>query len=210
MLSTLISKRNRTKKYHRFLNLIKPKQEDIILDVGFNDTEHSSVDNFLEKNYPYLDKITALGVESDSIFKKNYPLVNTVIYDGSIFPFKNKSFDIGWSNAVIEHVGDRSKQLLFLTEIYRTCKTVYMTTPNRYFPIEVHTRIPLLHWLPKNIFDKLLSYTPKKWASGDYMHLLSYNQIVILMKEANITNYKIYRNRFCGFTMDFSIVIRNN
>lgn len=207
MLSTLISKRNRTKKYHRFLNLIMPKQEDKILDVGFNDTEHSSVDNFLEKNYPYLNKITALGVDSDSIFKKNYPLVNTVIYDGSIFPFENKSFDIGWSNAVIEHVGDRSKQLLFLTEIHRTCKTVYMTTPNRYFPVEVHTRIPLLHWLPKNIFDKLLSYTPKKWASGDYMHLLSYKQIVSLMKEANVTNYKIYRNRFCGFTMDFSIVI---
>jgi hypothetical protein len=41
--------------------------------------------------------------------------------------------------------------------------------PNRYFPFEVHTRYLLIHWLPKTVFDKILSYTPKKWAAGDYI-----------------------------------------
>lgn len=208
-ISTFVSKRNRTKKYNRFVNLVKPKRENQILDVGFNNVEHSSVDNFLEKNYPYLDKITALGVESDDIFKTKYPLVKTVIYDGGTFPFDDKEFDIGWSNAVVEHVGNRDKQLQFIKEMYRTAKVVYMTTPNRYFPIEVHTRIPLLHWLPKRLFDKLLQYTPKRWAAGDYMNLLSYREIVALLEQAEIRNYKIYRNRICGFTIDFSILLGN-
>ena len=134
-------------------------------------------------------------------------MVKTVIYEGNQYPFRDKRFDIGWSNAVIEHVGNENSQLLFLLEISRTCQRIYLTTPNRYFPIELHTRIPFLHWLPKNLFDYIIGFTPKKWAKGDYMHLLSIKQIKNLLKDAGITDYTIHRNKLFGFTMDFSIII---
>lgn len=206
MIANLISKNNRTSKYKLFLDVIRPLESDKILDVGVNNWEYSPVDNFLEKNYPYLENITALGVDSSDEFKKRYPKVNSIVYDGFYFPFGDKVFDIGWSNAVIEHVGDIDRQVLFLKELKRTCKRVYFTTPNRYFPFEVHTRYPLIHWLPKRIFDRILQFTPQKWASGDYMYLLSRTRLEKTLKEAEITNYKIYKNRFCGFTMDFSII----
>lgn len=206
MIANLISKNNRTSKYKLFLDVIRPLESDKILDVGVNNWEYSPVDNFLEKNYPYLENITALGVDSNDEFKKRYPKVNSIVYDGFYFPFGDKVFDIGWSNAVIEHVGDIDRQVLFLKELKRTCKRVYFTTPNRYFPFEVHTRYPLIHWLPKRIFDRILQFTPQKWASGDYMYLLSRTRLEKTLKEAEITNYKIYKNRFCGFTMDFSII----
>lgn len=207
MNATRISAKNRKRKYELFVKVIKPLETDQILDVGFNNIEYSYVDNYLEKNYPYLKNITALGIESDSCFKVRYPEVNTVIYDGGNYPFKNASFDIGWSNAVLEHVGDEEAQILFLKELKRTCKRIYLTTPNRYFPFEVHTRYPLIHWLPKKVFDRILQFTPKKWASGDYMYLLSRKKLEQLLHKAGITQYKIYKNRFVGFTMDFSIVI---
>lgn len=207
MIANLISKNNRTSKYKLFLDVIRPLESDKILDVGVNNWEYSPVDNFLEKNYPYLENITALSVDTNEEFKKRYPKVNSIVYDGFYFPFEDKSFDIGWSNAVIEHVGDMERQVLFLKELKRTCKRVYFTTPNRYFPFEVHTRYPLIHWLPKGIFDRILQFTPQKWASGDYMYLLSRKKLEKILKEAGITDYKIYKNRFCGFTMDFSIII---
>lgn len=210
MLANYISKMNRTRKYELFLNTFRPTSTSSILDVGFNNEEHSPVDNFLERNYPYPQNITALGVEGIDLFNERYPEVKTVIYDGRRYPFLDKSFDIGWSNAVIEHVGNKEYQLLFLREICRTCHSIYITTPNRYFPIELHTRIPLLHWLPKKIFDRVISVTSKKWAAGDYMNLLSYRQIKSLLREVGITDYKINRNRFLGFTMDFCILIKNN
>ncbi|HBG49577.1 MAG TPA: SAM-dependent methyltransferase, partial [Cyanobacteria bacterium UBA9971] len=58
-----ISELNRKRKWKLFLNLIKPDKDDTILDVGFNETEYSQVDNFLEKNYQYPEKITALGLK---------------------------------------------------------------------------------------------------------------------------------------------------
>lgn len=202
-----ISKNNRQRKYKLFIEKINPSEKDLILDIGFANLEYSPVDNYLEKNYPYPSNITALGVVEADIFKKNYPLVKVVIYDGSKFPFDDNSFDIAWSNAVIEHVGNEEKQVFFLKELARTCKKFYITTPNRLFPFELHTRLPFLHWLPKKIFDKILVSTSKKWAAGDYMHLLTYRKIKTLLRKAGINDYEIHRNRLFGFTIDFSIII---
>jgi SAM-dependent methyltransferase len=205
--ATNISSKNRERKYKLFLETIKPSEKDTVLDVGFNNMEYSPVDNYLEKNYPYLSNITALGIGSGDLFKKNYPDIKTIIYDGITFPFEDKTFDIVWSNAVLEHVGNESCQIRFLKELCRTGKKVYFTTPNRWFPFELHSRLPLLHWLPKKIFDKLLYKTSHRWVTGDYMYLLSKKKLKTLLKKAEITDYHIYKNRFCGFTMDFSVII---
>jgi SAM-dependent methyltransferase len=204
-----VSRINRERKYRLFLDELNPSETDTILDVGFNNNDNTIVENFLEKNYPHLNSITALGIDGDDIFKQNYPEVKTVLYDGRIFPFGDKTFDIGWSNAVLEHVGSEEKQILFLKELARTCKRLYFTTPNRFFPFELHTRLPLLHWLPKKMFDGLLiTFAYKTWATGDYMYLLSYHKLKKLLTKAGIEKYKIHKNRFGGVPMDFSIIVK--
>jgi hypothetical protein len=35
-------------------------------------------------------------------------------------------------------------------------KGICLTTPNRWFPVEFHTQLPLLHWLPKAWFRNIL------------------------------------------------------
>lgn len=200
-----ISAYNRRRKWNTFLKIIRPTHYATILDVGFTENEYSETDNFLEKNYPYPHNITALGIDTPKIFSERYPQIKTVKYDGGKFPFDDKEFDICWSNAVIEHVGNRDKQMLFLKEIRRVAKTAFITTPNKYFPVEVHTSTPLLHFLPKKIFDMYLLLIGKKWATDDYMNLLSYKDIRKLLKKAEINNYKIIRNRLL-FTLDFVVI----
>ena len=85
-------------------------------------------------------------------------------------------------------------------------KSAFFTTPNRFFPFEVHTRVPLLHIiLPRKIFDSFLKLIGKKWATGDYMHLRSVSEIKKMLGEAGIQNYQIKRNRLFGFTLDIII-----
>lgn len=67
-------------------------------------------------------------------------------------PFDPLSFDIVISNHVIEHV---DRHTLHVSEIIRVLKPqglCYLATPNRYFPYEVHYKLPFLHWLPQNLF----------------------------------------------------------
>ena len=82
-----------------------------------------------------------------------------------------------------------------------------MTTPNRFFPIEVHTRRAFIHWLPKAKFDALVRKRGDDWAAGDYMRLLSGRELRRLLAEAGITKYRIKRNRIGPFTLDFVVII---
>ena len=75
--------------------------------------------------------------------------------DACALPFADRSFDIVFSNAVIEHVGDIERQRLFVAEALRVGRRVFLTTPNRWFPIEVHTRLPFVHWLPERAADRV-------------------------------------------------------
>jgi len=69
--------------------------------------------------------------------------------DGTRLPFRDQSFDLVFSNSVIEHVGDAQAQARFAREIARVGKRYWVQTPNRYFPVEQHMWTPLVHWLPR-------------------------------------------------------------
>ena len=188
------------------MDRINPKPEQKILDVGFTDHEYSPVDNYLEKHYLYPENITALGIEKPTEFSKRYPTVNAVQYDGNKFPFPDKSFDICWSNAVLEHVGNRERQINFLSEINRVGKKSFITTPNRFFPFELHTKIPLLHFFPKAIFDIYLKRTRQYWFVGDKLRLLTSLELKKLLIDSGIANFTIIKNRIGINTIDFVII----
>jgi hypothetical protein len=75
-------------------------------------------------------------------------------------PFRDQAFDVVHSSAVIEHVGSLARQCAFVAECCRVAsRAVFITTPNRWFPVEFHTVLPLVHWLPKEVFRALMRRT---------------------------------------------------
>jgi SAM-dependent methyltransferase len=95
--------------------------------------------------------------------------VSYVQGDACALPFPADSFDIVFSNAVIEHVGDRKRQETFVREASRVGRRVFLTTPNRWFPVEVHTRLPLVHWLPSDIADRVYDLAGKSFAKDNHL-----------------------------------------
>ncbi|HWC33184.1 MAG TPA: methyltransferase domain-containing protein [Mycobacteriales bacterium] len=69
-----------------------------------------------------------------------------LLCDGRRLPFRDDSFDLVVSNAVIEHVGDESDQVAFVAEHHRCGRAFVITTPNLLFPVESHTQAVFLHW----------------------------------------------------------------
>lgn len=197
--------RSRQRKLEQFLSLINPAPELSILDVGVADAEYSPYDNFLEKHYPYPDRITALSIYPLEGFKKRYPAVNAVTYDGDRFPFDNKSFSVVHSNAVIEHVGGREGQSRFISEMCRVGHRFFFTTPAREFPLELHTNLPFFHWFPKPVFDRLARHTGKAWACGDYMNLLTKSALKELLDGSGVTTYTIYTHRLGPAPFNYAV-----
>ncbi len=204
-LANRLSAFNRGRKWNRFLEWMRPDTGTKVLDVGFNEREYSPVDNYLERHYPWPENLTALGLEEAVEFRQRYPQVRAVRYDGRIFPFEDQKFDVVWSNAVIEHVGGFERQVLFVKEMKRVGRRVMFTTPNRWFPVELHTRLLLVHWLPKKLADRIYRRLNRSFAAGNYMHLLSRAALRRILQAAGVTRYRIFTNKLAGWTMDFVV-----
>ncbi len=96
-----------------------------------------------------------ISEEHVSAIKKRYPEVEAVVCDACKLPWADKSFDVVFSNAVIEHLGSFERQKTMAAEIMRVGKRWFVTTPNRWFPFEFHLRLPLVTWLPGNSYLRI-------------------------------------------------------
>jgi SAM-dependent methyltransferase len=176
-LADAISLRSRRRKLALFLELMHPDSTTTVLDVGVDEVslgEHGgesgcTTHNFFEERYPWPERITALGVHDGVRFRERYPQIAYVQGDACALPFPDGTFDVVHSNAVIEHVGGRDRQEAFVREALRVGRRVFATTPNRWFPIEVHTRLPLVHWLPERAAAKAYDLARMPWAKENHL-----------------------------------------
>jgi hypothetical protein len=119
--------------------------------------------------------------------------------------FSDGEFDVVHSNSVIEHVGHWDEQVRMASEVRRLGKYYYLQTPNVYFPIEPHYRLPILHWLPESWRAEALRHIKGQLppnASFDQAmrrvqgtNLLTAHQLRSLFPDA-----KIIRERILGIT----------
>ena len=157
-LAARVSLWNRRRKLALFLDELRPAPETTVVDVGVTDAPFGagSTDNFFEALYPWPERITAVSDVPLPNFAREFPLVRTVTASGTELPFEDDAFDVAFSNAVVEHVGARDQQRRFIAELCRVAPRVFLSTPNRWFPLETHTLVPLVHWLPRGQADRAM------------------------------------------------------
>lgn len=75
--------------------------------------------------------------------------------DARDLPFADDEFEIAFSNSVIEHVVDPEDRARYAAEVRRVARRYFVQTPNRGFPIEPHSLLPLVHLLPPRLGRRL-------------------------------------------------------
>lgn len=200
-LKKRLSHKNRIKKYLLFKSLLR--ENDTILDIGVTPNVRGEND-YLEKYYDITNSLTCMGLYANfSVFKQTYPAFNLIQFDGFNFPVFSKNFNWTFSNAVIEHVGDRNLQLQWLSEIRKCTDKLFITTPNRRLPYETHTMTLFYHYLPDKYRNFIYQRIGKGFFADNYMWLLSKKEFKMLLHEAGFINIRILENKFLFFTIDF-------
>jgi hypothetical protein len=175
-------------------NYIKVYKVKDILDVGTTEDETFKSSNFIIKKLKNKDNILK-SISDQNIKLKifNYKLKHSITknLDKKVM---RMSSDLVLSNATIEHVGSRKKQIQMIKNIIKLTKKVFIIiTPNRHYPIDFHSKIPLIHWLPKKIHRWILGQIGMKDLSKEKnLNLLSIKDIETMMRLFNKNiDYKI-------------------
>jgi ubiquinone/menaquinone biosynthesis C-methylase UbiE len=122
-----------------------------------------------------------------SVPLQGLPPSTFVIADGCMLPYRDQQFDYVFSNAVIEHIPPRH-QPRFASEIRRVARYGYfVATPDRHFPIDPHTLLPGIQFLPLRLrrsYAKLSLRTITE--SIDGINMLSARDMKTFFPEARI------------------------
>lgn len=165
-----LSTQSRRRKQELLHALFEIDETTRILDIGgqLDPGSRQILDTHEHKH-----NITVLNLDPQHLerIREAMPEVTTVEGSATDLPFEDKSFDLVYSNAVIEHMPDRPAQAAMAKEIQRVGKTWFVTTPNRCYPFEFHTRLPFVSWLPTPMLmgaTRVLSYNhlQKRYVTG--------------------------------------------
>ncbi len=150
-----LASRLRRERFLKFAQLADACPAPVrILDVGgtaaFWQTHRSMLSREVE--------VTLLNQVFES--RSQEPWLREVEGDGRwMTQFADQSFDLCFSNSVLEHVGTLYDQVYMAREIRRVARGYFVETPNKWFPVEAHSLVPFWQFLPSWLRARVLMRT---------------------------------------------------
>ena len=172
--------------------------ETTVLDIGGREFNWSLM--------PFTPHVTILnlGIQGPQSGRFDW-----VLGDARKLPFPDGSFEIVFSNSVIEHLGSAEDQRRFANEVRRVGPSYYVQTPNRNFFLEPHVVTPFFHWLPRKWQRRLLrNFTLWGWitrpdANAQDRYLNTTRMLNCAEFRALFPDAEIWKERFLGLTKSF-------
>jgi hypothetical protein len=145
----------RKRRFALFRRLLRSVPRPItILDVGGTEIFWENMGFDREKGI----EILILNLDDIEVHHSNF---RSMIGDArNMKQFKDKEFDVVFSNSVIQYVGANAyeDQKAMASEIKRVGKSYFVQTPNKYFPLEPHFLFPFFQFFPLKIQIFLLTH----------------------------------------------------
>ena len=175
---------------------------DSICDVGTTEDTSNKSSNFLIKSFTNIkikNSITDQLIKDEFFNNKIQASITSDLHPNQINQLKS---DISFSSATIEHVGCRNNQKKMVENMINLSKRyIIITTPNKFHPIEFHTKLPFFHFLPKVIYKILLKLIGYSYFSKiENLNLLSIHDFSKILNTFSNIKFKIIKIKLLGFT----------
>lgn len=142
-------------------------------------------------------------IECHNLIKFTSEFTNIFCYTSDVTELTNikeNQFDIAYSNSVIEHVGSYENQKKMASEIKRVARYFFVQTPNFWFPIEPHVRLPIIHFLSLPLQTLLVLLTKRRSincykkikSARERVQLLSRRELKMLFPDGIIMDEKYF------------------
>ncbi|MEM4587743.1 MAG: methyltransferase domain-containing protein [Candidatus Jordarchaeales archaeon] len=112
--------------------------------------------------------------------------IDFILASGLNMPFRRGSFNLVICNDVLEHVDDKDKLLKEINSVLAKNGHLFLTTPNKLYPVEPHTGMFGLTLLPRRIANKIASLKFKM--NADLPSLVTYKELVKLLTKNSFSH----------------------
>jgi hypothetical protein len=130
--------------------------------------------------------------------KKQHENIEPLTGDATdLSQFEDGSFDVAFSNSVIEHLFTFENQRRMAAEIRRVGKSFWVQTPNFWFPMEPHFHVPGWQWLPLDLRVAMI----RRWRCGWRGPCSDPVQARALVEELRLLSKAELRMMFPGATL---------
>lgn len=205
-----IVSQKRNEIFHKIIDSINLKGVRSILDVG------TTSDNLLKSSNYIIYKFKNIEIKKSLSDQKlnneffNLNIKKSITKKINTEEIKLLSSDIVISSATIEHVGNNNNKKVMIRNMSLLAKKYFiLTTPNRFYPIDFHTKLPLIHFLPKKIHRSILRLIGMKFFSyEENLDLLSYNELLSMMSEIKDFDIEIKKIKLLGLTSNYIIIAK--
>lgn len=187
-----LANRLRTQRFRRFEALVADMPKPLrILDIG-------GTNQYWERR-GWADRedaqITILNLAAE---ERRHNNIQPVTGDAmNLRQFSEKSFDVVFSNSVIEHLFTRANQSRMALEVQRVGKAFWVQTPNFWFPIEPHFHVPGWQWMSVGLRVAML----RRWTCGWVGPCPDPVKARELVEEVRLMTAKELREIFPGATL---------
>jgi Methyltransferase domain len=143
----------RRRRMQQFYATLRPTSQTRLLDIGGD--PHTWI--FEARSCDPIP-VTLVNLQFPNPAAFDDSRFTAIEHDATDLPFENHSFDIAYSNSVIEHMTTWERQQAFASEARRVAKHLWIQTPARHFPIEPHLLTPFFQYLPKHMQLRVARY----------------------------------------------------
>lgn len=192
----------RRKRGELFKQYLKPEEGDKILDLG------GGTGSYISRLLPFKSNVYIADIDEEELkrsVEKGFTPIR--LDENGALPYSDHYFDIVFCSSVIEHATVPKKDIFsihtnkafreislkmqksFADEIRRVSKGYFVQTPYKYFPLESHSRLPvILVLLPRKWQIKIIAFFRKFWfakTTPDW-NLLTVEDMKYLFPDAKI------------------------
>ena len=140
----------RRRRMRRFYATFRPTSQTRLLDIGGDPHTWLFEARSCE---PVPVTLVNLRFSDPAVFSNSR--FKAVYGDATHLPFESQTFDIAYSNSVIEHLTTWERQQAFASEARRVAARLWIQTPARPFPVEPHLLTPFFQYLPRRFQVRL-------------------------------------------------------
>jgi hypothetical protein len=169
-----IHSRLRASRSRMAAEIMRPTGSMTLLDMGGSAGFGGEYDSLRSQ----FGSVVVVNIDAECNKKATAANVRVEVGDGCALPYSDGSFDWVFSNAVLEHVGERKQQERFAREMQRVARIGYfLATPNRHFLVDPHTYLPGYHLLSARMQRVVVPFSIGHMRKWETLRLVSASEL---------------------------------